>query len=87
MQGSQEVKSDILAYLPTGSHRPAFVGPYEIRVRRGNMKSRMNAMRIACTAVGLLVLLVFLAEKAGAQGSATNLAKTASPELVGLLLK
>ena len=85
MQSSQEVKSDILAYLPTGSHRPAFVGRYEIQERKHEF--RMNSMRIACTAVSLLVLLVFLAEKAGAQGSATNLAKTASPELVGLLLK
>jgi len=51
------------------------------------MKPRMNAMRIARTLVGLLVLLVFLAEKAGAQDSAAKLAKTASPELIGQLTK
>ena len=51
------------------------------------MKAKMNAMRIACTAAGALLFFVVLTAQARAQGSAAQIAKTASPELVGQLTK
>lgn len=51
------------------------------------MKTRMNPVRIACAAVSLLGFLVFCEQDVLAQDSAKQIAKTASPELVGQLTK
>jgi len=51
------------------------------------MKTRMNSIRIACAAVGLLGLFVLCGKDALSQDSATTRAQTASPELIGQLTK
>jgi hypothetical protein len=51
------------------------------------MKTRMNSIRIACAAVGLLGLFVLCGKDALSQDSATTRAQTGSPELIGELTK
>jgi hypothetical protein len=51
------------------------------------MKTSMKPMQITRIVVSLLVCLVFCARTALTQDSASQLAKTASPELVGQLTK
>jgi len=49
------------------------------------MKARKNSLRTGSIRMGLVVLSVFLAQRAGAQQSAAKLAKNASPELISQL--
>jgi hypothetical protein len=55
--------------------------------RREKVKIGINPTRTIRPAVGLLVLFISFAGEAFAQSSAANLAKTASPELIGQLTK
>jgi len=49
------------------------------------MKTRKNSLQTGSVAMGFIVLSVFLAQRAGAQQSATKLAQTASPALISQL--
>jgi len=51
------------------------------------MKAGMKSTRVALSAAGLLASFVFLVGAAVAQTAATDVAKTASPELIGQLTK
>jgi hypothetical protein len=55
--------------------------------KEGNMKTRMNSIRIACAAVSLFGLFVLRGKDAPSQDSATARAQTARSELIGELTK
>jgi hypothetical protein len=67
-------------------HMPSSAGR-DILGGRGKMKTGITPKRITQTAVSLLVFFVFFVGEAFTQSPATDVAKTASPELIGQLTK